>query len=516
MGETCAMGTAVPSGGRRRSTSPVVRRPRASRLGGVVTVCSALALVMGWAAPVAAATPADHSETTFLGISCTAAGDCTAVGAFGTNQTAPDVGPRLEPIYATESAGRWGLVHEIPDPGGNGTFTSVSCVSAEDCTAVGFDYSHDYSSHGFLEVGYPIYAVETAGRWGAVKQVKDVSGQGTGATFDSVSCTAPSDCTAVGNGPVYATESAGVWGPATYVPDVLGNFEGVSCTSAGNCTAVGGDETCECDYGVLVPNLPIHASEVAGVWGPVAEVAGPTGSSFTAVSCPSATGCVAVGGASPGGSTFADVESAGSWDPLTSITLPGFGELSDVSCWAVDACAAVGSVLRPGSTTYETVHLAMRAGAWGPPSAAGGGSLEGISCRSSATCGAVGSYDVCSEGTSTCNDPGNFAIYTGLIRGAWPSVPGPPKLGEVTALDHSLHVTWTAPALGRSSVTGYVAMALVSTGGGLVDERLCTTTGARNCTIRGLVNAKHYTVAVLARSDAGTSATSGSRVATPR
>lgn len=78
-------------------------------------------------------------------VSCTSATNCTAVGAgalYGYPEDAP-----YEPYYVTESAGTWGSATEIPgSPGGtrlsggvNGSLNGVSCTSATNCTAVGYD-----------------------------------------------------------------------------------------------------------------------------------------------------------------------------------------------------------------------------------------------------------------------------------------------------------------------------------------------------------------------------------------
>lgn len=474
-----------------------------------VAACSvAVALVVSWSVPIAAAAD-PHSQTMLLAVSCSAPGDCTAVGAFGNEESGLFTDPRIEPIYVTETAGRWGVVHEIHDPADSGTFTSVSCVDSEDCTAVGYDYDGDYTTYGSPDYGFPIRAAEVSGKWGAVKQVKDAKG----ATFNSVSCTVATDCTAVGDGPVGATESAGVWGPTTSFsgPHLLGDFNSVSCTSAGNCTAVGGDEEFGGDPPILTPYLPIRASEVDGAWSSVSEVAGPVGSAFNAVSC-SAADCVAVGSLATGGSPFSDVESAGTWDPLASVTLPGVGDLSDLSCWAVTECAAVGTVLRPNANMYESVHMDMRAGTWESATTVGGGALYGISCLSVTVCGAVGDYGAC-VASAECGSL-NYAIYTGEVRGEWTAAPGSPKLRKITALNHGLNIAWTAPSKGRSTVTGYDAIAISKIKSAQFGY-VCATTRSMNCTIKGLTNGTDYTIAVLARSPAGSSALSATRVAAP-
>ena len=118
-----------------------------------------------------------------FGVSCTGAGDCTAVGGGGGGAT-----------YAIESGGTWGTLTTIVFPDG-GQFSGVSCSDAADCTAVGVFGNPD-------EAGY---AIESDGAWGPATQ--DPPG-----TFNGVSCSSATDCTAVGyqpyvleNMPIYAT-----------------------------------------------------------------------------------------------------------------------------------------------------------------------------------------------------------------------------------------------------------------------------------------------------------------------
>ena len=67
----------------------------------------------------------------FLGVSCTGAGECTAVGKEDKVNL---------PVAATETGGVWGKVTTVSgSPGGEGVFGAVSCSGAGSCTAVGFD-----------------------------------------------------------------------------------------------------------------------------------------------------------------------------------------------------------------------------------------------------------------------------------------------------------------------------------------------------------------------------------------
>ena len=85
----------------------------------------------------------------------------------------------------------------------------------------------------------------------------------------------------------------------------------------------------------------------------------------------------------------------------------------------------------------------------------------------------------------------------------------PPPAGVMaTPGDARAAVSWTAPALGSGSVTGYTATA--SPG-----NETCTTTSATTCTITGLANGTTYTVTVVAHTTIGDSAPSAPASVTP-
>ena len=83
-----------------------------------------------------------------------------------------------------------------------------------------------------------------------------------------VSCTGPSDCTAVGQDgnqqPIYVQDSSGTWGTPTEVSGAQGSgglLTNVSCVSASACTAVGSDSNGQ-------PHCPVHLeSDGRAAWG---------------------------------------------------------------------------------------------------------------------------------------------------------------------------------------------------------------------------------------------------------
>ena len=301
--------------------------------------------------------PVPSPPGTFSSVSCTDASDCTAVGGDDSNG---------EPIYATESGGTWGTPTEIPTPNG-GSFNAVSCSDATDCTAVGDAWN-----------GQEFYATESGGTWGAVTEIPTPNGGG----FNGVSCSDATDCTAVG-GDYIATESGGTWGTPTEIPTPYGgSFNAVICSDATDCTAVGGPYNS--NYG-----QPFYATESGGTWGAAIKIPTSGGGGFNAVSCSNTTDCTAVGDAEPDGYPIYATESGGSWGPATESLPPGgFGRFSGVSCTDASDCAAVGWD-NNGLPFYATE---LR-GTWGTPTeipTPNGGGFNAVSCSDATDCTAVG------------------------------------------------------------------------------------------------------------------------------
>lgn len=134
---------------------------------------------------------------------------------------------------------------------------------------------------------------------------------------------------------------------------------------------------------------------------PAAVPAGAEGRAWlAAVSCPSVSVCVAVGGTftSSGGEDQALIER---WDGaawrIQATPVPRFSVLSGVSCVSGRACTAVGSFFGgPGFTTVRPLVEHWNGSGWSmqhfvlaPRQAA---QLQGVSCRSHLGCVAVGAF----------------------------------------------------------------------------------------------------------------------------
>jgi hypothetical protein len=352
-------------------------------------------------------------------VSCPSAGNCGAVGSY------VDSSGNAEGLLLNQTSGAWatGVQAVLPadassSPGAKGVaVSSVSCPSAGNCTAVGIYTDSDGIRQGLL-------LTETAGAWATGVKADLPAGAVGVFSLNSVSCPSAGNCTAVGSSTdgvgrqgLLLTKSSGTWatGVQAVLPsDVPGNpgsraeLNSVSCASAGNCSAVGGytDPTLFGQAGLLF-------TQSSGAWAPGVQAALPgdvgwPGAVFlTQVSCPSAGNCTAAG-------TVDNVvgmlwtQSAGAWATGVQARLPADADprrlaiLGSVSCPSTGTCTAVGSYFDSGFyATSRGLLLTSSAGVWATgvqadlprytsmtPKAA----LRSVSCPSKRSCSAVGSY----------------------------------------------------------------------------------------------------------------------------
>ncbi len=165
-------------------------------------------------------------------------------------------------------------------------------------------------------------------------------------------------------------------GTAQVVPGAL-QLQGVSCPSATGCLAVGYNDSFQ---GVMVPiinGIPGAAQVVPGT-GPL-----------NGVSCPSATTCLAVGDDSS--FSLGAVVPIINGIPGAAQVVPGTEELNGVSCPSATTCLAVGDTFDSSSSSFQGLVVPITNGIPGAAQVApGSGIFRGVSCPSATTCEAVG------------------------------------------------------------------------------------------------------------------------------
>jgi hypothetical protein len=202
--------------------------------------------------------------------------------------------------------------------------------------------------------------------------------------------------------PGVASASTATWtAQAVPLPSgaTVGSLGGVSCTSASSCTAVGAYGT---SAATGVDSLLAERWD-GSRWtaGAVPQPSGGSGAHLSAVSCASATSCVAVGSYTVS-STQVETPLALSWngsswtaeDAVAPPSDYGAG-LDGVSCTSANSCIAVGSWLT--GTTQDTLAEYWNGRTWTlqtspSPNRSLEAELSGVSCVTAANCTAVGSY----------------------------------------------------------------------------------------------------------------------------
>jgi hypothetical protein len=234
--------------------------------------------------------PSGSPDTELVAVGCSSASSCTAVGDY----EAPDGhnGFFVRPLAERLGGGGWSI-ESTAAVSGDGAMNAVSCVSATECVAVGFQST--------IEGGAASTLVE---RWNGTwtKQTSANPRGGTNSVLSGVSCNTSGSCAAVGkyvagsatlaafaegsSGSSWAIQTTPVPGGTTF-----SQLLGVSCASTGSCEAVG-------DYragsGSVVTLAEVSAS---GKWTrqTTPNRSGATTNELNGIACPSTTGCEAVG-----------------------------------------------------------------------------------------------------------------------------------------------------------------------------------------------------------------------------
>ena len=322
------------------------------------------------------------------GVSCPAATSCTAVGAF------VDASGFFTPVAGRWNGSTWTTESPANPSGAESSLDGVSCTAANACTAVGRSY---YSSSGA--------EATLAERWDGSSWAIQVTPNPAGsAALYAVSCLSSTACTAVGDViSANATRTVAehwdgsVWAIETTPnpPSYNGVLFGVSCPSPTACTAVGYGGNSSGDV-ALVEHWNGNTWAIQSTPKPASS----SRNTLRGVSCPTTTGCMAVGDYFDRSGIH--VASAERWDgsswAIQSAPNPAGAKatyLYGVSCPSTALCVAVGSYTN-SSGTQLTLAERWNGTSWAiqaTPSPSGDSIvLSGVSCASASACAAVGSF----------------------------------------------------------------------------------------------------------------------------
>jgi len=323
-------------------------------------------------------------------VSCPASGSCVAVGGgFGTNGVD-------NPVWETSISGSWAMMASPALPNNDTSLAGVSCITATSCMAVG--YTGDAPERPFSE--------ELSGTTWTTPIVVPQGDGGTGNPLTGVSCASASNCVAVGYDTTGSGQQTIVegWNGSAWTlvpsPNPQGGsvLSGVSCATDSTCVAVGSTQNDTGGTATLIEALE------AGTWTVVPSPNQTNGPADTdeleGVACTGVTACTAVGwydGASGKPQTLIETWNGGAWSIAPSPDPgPADNTLNSVSCVSTSSCVAVGEAANTVGTE-QTLVEGWDGFAWtvlaSPDSGTGANALVGVSCFTSAACTAVGSWE---------------------------------------------------------------------------------------------------------------------------
>jgi hypothetical protein len=325
---------------------------------GVISfVTQADALIESWngSSWSAVSNPAATSGGMLNGVSCVSASSCVAVGITNSEQS----------LVESWNGSTWSVVPS-PDPAGSSNesrLNAVSCVSASDCTAVGYQMT---------TTGYSNLVESWNGSTWSVVSAPNTGTYFYGDILTGVSCVSASDCTAVGyysgdsiddvtlieqwNGSSWSVVSSPNEGGSSQ----SNTLNGVSCVSASDCTAVGTETNfAETSGSTLVESW--NGSAWSVVSSP--NESGSTPSQLNGVSCVSASDCTAVGVSTvdsayqTSAETVVESWNGSTWSVVSSPNpagSSGINQLYGVSCPSASQCTAAGYFVNSAGN-YQTL-----------------------------------------------------------------------------------------------------------------------------------------------------------------
>jgi outer membrane protein OmpA-like peptidoglycan-associated protein len=396
-------------------------------------------------------------------VACTSSTSCVAVGDYA-NGASDEQALLVNDVGGTWSDSTVPLPVDASTDSPNNVLIAVTCAAPDTCEAVGSYETTSNTEQALLVNGVGL-------SWSnAVVPLPPDANAAPNNYLDAVACASSASCEAAGS----------------YV-DAQGNTQALLVdSSSGTWTPT------------IVP-LPADASTT------------PSFNTLTALTCTSEGNCIAVGvyeNVHSYQEAIMDEETAGTW-AATTVPLPAdanavipFDALSAVSCPAAGNCVAVGfysgtlGFLYPHALLDVEVNGTWFAGSVALPTNANTvfpySSLASESCVSILGCVAVGLYADIDGGTQT------LITNLGLSLASVPVVPSPPTAVSASPGHGQVRVSWRASTTdGTSALTGYTATAIP---GGAS----CTTTGT-SCVVRPLVESPSYTISVTANSDLGSS-----------
>ena len=347
-------------------------------------------------------------------VTCTSASQCWAVGDYVNASNASQT------LIEQWNGSSWSIVSSPnPSPNGNSQVEysylySVTCASASQCWAVGYETSVYTSVYGNSYFDQPLIEQWDGASWSIVPSPIPDAGGGIDAPtqhsyLNGVTCASTSQCWAVGYYSNFAGRNQTLieqWDGSSWsvMPSAntgvydYDSLSGVTCISTSDCWAVGNYESASGIRQTLIEHW--DGSSWSIVSSPNTST---TLDSLNGVACTSSSQCWAVGDYYDSNNhvdqTLIEHWDGSSWSIVSSpnATTTQFNGLGGVACTSSSQCWAVGDYYDSNNHVDQTLIEHWDGSSWSivsspSTSTSDGNVLSGVACSSASQCRAVGSY----------------------------------------------------------------------------------------------------------------------------
>jgi hypothetical protein len=280
--------------------------------------------------------PANPTNVALDGVSCPTDGMCIAVGSAQNKQY------MRSGLIERWNGSQWQI---MAAPGLRARrmhpvfLYDVSCSSARSCVLIGARMN-DTNHPG---PGTPLSERWNGRRWQPVSTAPSPAG----VELESLSCTSPTECTAVGSTDLASPTSRAVveryngqrWSVSYQAPTSIdgSQLSDLSCPTAATCVAIGSQHLGSGRLSALVlvlRNGRWQTQKIALSKYPV----------LTGVSCASASNCLVVGTGGNGSGVLTPIARSFDGRSFSPVSVPDATRLDGVSCTSTGSCLITGSI----------------------------------------------------------------------------------------------------------------------------------------------------------------------------